>query len=126
VGPCPIRSCSRQSGSRSGSAPGRRLHERISIGDDPFARLGLAFLGQAYDVIERRPVRWRCRCSREKAWTGVSLLGPDALQEMIAADAGARVNCDFCSTTNAFSSTELEAILEDRVRGGRWSDDPAD
>jgi molecular chaperone Hsp33 len=61
-------------------------------------------------VLERRPVRFHCPCSRERATSTLSLLGPLELADMIATDGRADVTCDFCRRQYQFTAEDLEAL----------------
>lgn len=62
---------------------------------------GLRNLAEALElenlrVAPPRPLRFACRCSREKAETMLSALGNDELAEMAARDRPLRVFCHMC------------------------------
>jgi molecular chaperone Hsp33 len=64
-------------------------------------------------VLDRRPVRFRCPCSRERAVSTLALLGPAELADMIATDGRADVTCDFCRREYQFTAEDLEVIRAD-------------
>ena len=45
-----------------------------------------------------RPLKWQCRCSRERAVAAVQMLPADELSSMIAQAETAQVDCEFCGT----------------------------
>lgn len=91
--------------------PGADLHERLDP-DAPPARLVEAALGGGgFDVLQETPLIYRCPCSRERVETGLMLLPPEELLEMINDDQGARVSCEFCGTTYSFDRAGLEDLL---------------
>jgi len=61
-------------------------------------------------ILERRPVDFRCRCSREKAAASLLTLPQEELEEM-AAGKGGQVRCHFCNTLYEFSPEEVRALL---------------
>ena len=68
-------------------------------------------------VLERRPVRFHCSCSRERATATLSLLGEVELGEMIATDGRADVTCDFCRREYQFTAEEVETIRAGLISG---------
>ena len=75
--------------------------------------------GEPIEILERTPVRWRCRCSRDKIVATLASLGAKALDEMIREDNGAQVDCHFCTTRYAFSGEDLAAIALKQNEGRR-------
>jgi molecular chaperone Hsp33 len=67
---------------------------------------------ETLSVLHHEPVMFRCQCSVERVEGGVSLLGPEELQEMIDLDEAARVRCDFCAERYVIGIERLAAIRE--------------
>jgi molecular chaperone Hsp33 len=61
-------------------------------------------------LLDRRPVRFYCPCSRTRAATSLALLGNVELSEMILEDGKAEVTCNFCRARYQFDEAELETI----------------
>lgn len=74
------------------------------------ARLGLADL----ETFESRPLRFGCRCSREKVETTLLTLPREDLVEMIAEDHEHDVTCHFCAERYAVTPAEIETLLRQR------------
>ena len=73
----------------------------------------LAALGDRFgeiQLLDRRPVRFHCPCSRPRAATSLALLGNAELSEMILEDGKAEVTCNFCRARYQFDEAELETI----------------
>jgi molecular chaperone Hsp33 len=68
-------------------------------------------------VLDRRPVRFFCPCSRERAGASLALLGPADLSAMILDDGKAEVTCNFCRARYEFDDKALEQIRR-RAAGG--------
>jgi molecular chaperone Hsp33 len=66
-------------------------------------------------VLEERPLRFRCRCTRERVIGALLTLGPDELRAMQAEQGQADVSCHFCNEAYHVSGTEL---LELAARAG--------
>jgi len=64
----------------------------------------------ALNILDERPVRFHCPCSRERAASSIGLLGEADLATMIQEDGEAEVTCDFCRTQYQFSDVDLEEI----------------
>ena len=73
----------------------------------------VAALGERFgeiQLLDRRPVRFHCPCSRTRAATSLALLGNADLSEMILEDGRAEVTCNFCRARYQFDDAELETI----------------
>jgi molecular chaperone Hsp33 len=64
----------------------------------------------ALSVLEARPVRFFCPCSRERAAASLALLGAADLAAMILEDGKAEVICNFCRARHDFTAAELELM----------------
>lgn len=78
----------------------------------PEALLARAFAGIEYDVLERRPVEFRCSCSRDRSRQALKLLERDDLLALVA-EGKATVDCHFCNTRYEFSEAELATLLQE-------------
>jgi molecular chaperone Hsp33 len=66
------------------------------------------------EVLEQKPVRFHCPCSRERAERALMLLGQDELRGIIEADSAkgaTEVVCQFCTATYSITIAELERLL---------------
>ena len=59
-------------------------------------------------LLDRRPVRFDCPCSRARAGSSLALLGETELAAMILDDGKAEVTCNFCRARYEFDEAELE------------------
>lgn len=76
--------------------------------------VGLAFgrVGEdAVEVVERRPLTWKCRCSVEKIEDTLAALPRAELRAMVDEDHGAEVRCHFCSTVYTITEQRLRDLL---------------
>ena len=64
-------------------------------------------------AFRRRPLRFACRCSRERVANMLGALPADDIAE-IKEDLETVVTCEFCSARYVFSLADLEAALEPR------------
>lgn len=86
----------------------------LRSGDTPEAILRRIFT-DGLEILEARPVRFHCPCSRERAERALLLLGAEAIREIIDADrhkGATEVICQFCTADYHLTIAELEALLE--------------
>ena len=82
-------------------------------GDSPERMLTRIF-DNDLQILENKPVRFHCPCSKERAERALMLLGRDELSAIIEADAekgATEVVCQFCTALYSISISELEALL---------------
>lgn len=61
------------------------------------------------DLREARPVRYRCRCSRERLRRHMALLEPADRDPLRLADGSIEAECVFCGTVYRFAADEIRA-----------------
>jgi molecular chaperone Hsp33 len=62
-------------------------------------------------VVERGPVRFRCRCSRRKVQQVLISLGDTELREIFAEQGQVEVLCNFCSARYVFGNADVEGLI---------------
>jgi molecular chaperone Hsp33 len=62
-------------------------------------------------VVERGPVRFRCRCSRQKVQRVLIGLGAAELREILADQGMVEVRCNFCSARYRFAAAAVEDLI---------------
>ena len=74
--------------------------------------VGAVFTGRlgALRVLDRRPVKFFCPCSRDRAGASLAILGSADLSAMILDDGKAEVICNFCRARYDFDDKDLEQI----------------
>jgi molecular chaperone Hsp33 len=83
-------------------------------GDSPERMLTRIF-DRDLQILENRPVRFHCPCSKERAERALMLLGGTELQAIIEADAekgATEVVCQFCTSAYMITIAELESLLK--------------
>ena len=85
--------------------------ELLKADPDPEALLHAALPGLALEVLEKRPIAYRCDCSRERMERALISLGREELRAMIDEQGSAELTCRFCDNVQRFSREELEALL---------------
>jgi len=61
------------------------------------------------------PLRWQCRCSRQRAISGLKMLPADELAQLVDAREVTLVSCDFCHTTYEITAAEAEQAFLDTI-----------
>jgi molecular chaperone Hsp33 len=82
-------------------------------GDTPEVVLGRIF-GDDVEVLDRRPVRFHCPCSKERVERALMLLGEPELRAIYEKDRAAgftEVTCEFCTSRYELSSAELLELI---------------
>jgi molecular chaperone Hsp33 len=98
---------------------GGALARALSAGATDAAALAREVMGEdAADlrILDARPVRFACQCSRERAVDSLALLGSAELAAMIAEDGKAEVICNFCRERYDFSAVDLENIRREHQK----------
>jgi molecular chaperone Hsp33 len=89
------------------------IEELLHSGQTPEDVLALLFEGIEYEVLEERPLRFQCDCSRERSEKALIALGREELEHLLASEGQAVVDCHFCHERYVFDAVELELILEE-------------
>lgn len=64
-----------------------------------------------FTLLDRKPVRFHCPCTRERAERALLLLGAQEIEELRERpEGGAELKCEFCLTAYNFSDEELEDL----------------
>ena len=77
-------------------------------------------------MLERRETRYACDCSRERVERALVSLGKGELEDMIATQHGAEVDCHFCNRRYEFSEGDLRALLAAATSKGNHKTDPSE
>ncbi len=65
------------------------------------------------EILEKRALRYRCRCSPERVRNALAALGREEIEAMIRKGEPARVTCHFCHREYEVSLAELQSLLEE-------------
>ena len=88
------------------------MTELLKADPDPEALLRAALPGLPLEVLEKRPIGYRCDCSRERMERALISLGREELREMIDEGREIEVNCQFCNRHYLVSVEELRALYD--------------
>src|SRR5699024_7235556 len=84
----------------------------IREGNSPEQILERLFGTDDVTIHGRLPVRFQCRCSKERVERAVLGMGRDEIQNMIDEDHGAEATCHFCHEVYYLSEQELETLKQ--------------
>ncbi|MDQ3799833.1 MAG: Hsp33 family molecular chaperone HslO [Acidobacteriota bacterium] len=73
------------------------------------ARLALGEID--FEVLEEKPVEFKCNCSLERAVGLIASLGQTEVRSMLEEDKGATMTCGFCNEHYRLSEEDLRGIL---------------
>lgn len=63
-------------------------------------------------MLDKLPVAFQCKCSKERFGAAIISLGSAEIQEMINEDGQAEAQCHFCRETYHFDKQELESFIQ--------------
>ena len=88
----------------------RPVTELLDEGMTPEGLLEELLKGMDVTVLEKRPVAYRCDCSRERVTKSLAALPKEDLQEMIDDAKPVEVRCQFCNEKYEFAIEELKKL----------------
>ena len=88
------------------------ISSMIEKGNTPEQILEQLFVGEKINMLEKLPVTFKCKCSKERIAQAITGLGNEEIDQMIDQDHGAEANCHFCNETYRFTEIELEALKQ--------------
>jgi molecular chaperone Hsp33 len=86
--------------------------DAIRGGADAVEMLRLALGNIPFDMLDARPVEFRCKCSYERVVSIVTALGREEVEDMLEKDKGAELTCHFCNSVYYLDEDALRSILE--------------
>jgi molecular chaperone Hsp33 len=75
----------------------------------------LALLLGETQLLEERPVAFRCRCDHERVTRAILAMGRAEIEDALAKDGRAEAVCEFCSERYVVESRELRALLDGTI-----------
>ena len=85
-------------------------------GADAVQLLERVLEGQEPELLERRPVAYKCYCSRERVSRAIISMGKEEMQSLIEEQGGAEQTCQFCDKVYRFTKEDLQELLEEATR----------
>lgn len=88
------------------------IEAMLSSGQTPEQVTALLFGEMAYTVLEKRPLTFKCTCSRERSEKALLSLGRAELESLLA-EGEAIIDCHFCHERYLFDRDDLEILLNE-------------
>ena len=89
------------------------LRQLLQDGKTPDEILALAFADIEYEELEKRPIQFKCDCSRQRTEQALITLGVEELRDLIDTVGEAVIDCHFCHEQYFFDKDELTWLLEE-------------
>ena len=67
--------------------------------------------GLEHETVERKPIEYRCNCSRERVSDALRACGEDELRSMATEGKNTEVTCQFCDKVYNFTPEELLTLI---------------
>jgi molecular chaperone Hsp33 len=71
--------------------------------------LDVVLAGLDREVVERRGLRYHCRCRRERLQQHLAVVAPEELASLQGEDGAIEAECAFCGVLYRFAPSELDA-----------------
>ena len=84
----------------------------VREGAGPEQLLKMALGEIDFEILDEKPVSFKCNCSMERAIELISSLGRNEVESMLSEDNGAVMSCGFCSEIYQLDETHLQEILD--------------
>lgn len=88
------------------------LYAALAAGVDDAGELARRVAGDRIEILDRRPVVFRCGCSRDRVASALTLVGAAELRAMLDEDGGAEVTCNFCRERYRLGREDLTRMLD--------------
>ncbi|MCS6926386.1 MAG: Hsp33 family molecular chaperone HslO [Candidatus Binatia bacterium] len=76
--------------------------------------LALVLEGFAPVTIDDMPVRFSCRCNRDRVLDMLAALGKAEVEDLLTTEGAAAVTCEFCGELYTVGRTELDVLFSDQ------------
>jgi len=84
----------------------------VQEGYTPEQMLQRLFASEEIQFLETMPVRFQCKCSKDRIIRAIKGLGQEEIKSMIEEDHGAEATCHFCNEVYHVSEAELTELLK--------------
>lgn len=85
--------------------------QMLEAGLTPEDIAALILTGLDMRILEKKPVRWQCGCSRERVTRALLSVGKGTLVDMIMEGKPIEMNCQFCNKTYTFQTEDVKQML---------------
>ncbi len=86
--------------------------QMVSDGATPEEMLGAALGSLPVSVLERRPVRFACRCNPQKVFEVIAALGRSEADRLIREEGRVEVQCRFCGERYVLMVEQVAAVFD--------------
>jgi len=87
------------------------MDELLADGQSPEDVLARWFGEVEYDLLEKRPLTFKCSCSRERTAQALLALGKEGLQDLLDSEGEAEIDCQFCRQSYKFGADDLRWLI---------------
>jgi len=91
------------------------VSQMVREGASPQDILGHILEGFGPVTVDTMPVRFSCRCSRNRVLGTLVALGKEEIEDLLATEGEAIVTCEFCGERYTIGREELGALLTESV-----------
>jgi molecular chaperone Hsp33 len=88
------------------------LHAALAAGTEDAGALARTIAGEGVEILDERPVAFRCGCTHDRVMSALALCGAAELRSMLTEDGGAEVTCNFCRERYRIGPAELVRMLD--------------
>ena len=82
----------------------------VKTGKTPEDILALIFSGISHHILEKKPLSYRCLCSRERVERALISLGSEELQKLMEEQENTEITCEYCCRIYYFEKQDLRAL----------------
>ena len=68
-------------------------------------------LGHELEIMDRRTLQWKCRCSQKRVESMLVSLGKGQLQEILEEDKQVQITCEYCNQQYTVNEPTLKEII---------------
>lgn len=86
---------------------------------DPAEMLRTVLSDFDLEILTVDPIEYRCYCSRERTERALLSLGSGELEDIIAEQGGAELQCQFCDKIHVFTASELQVMADELRKKGK-------
>lgn len=95
-------------------ARAKPVSQLVREGMTPQEILAHVLEGFDFTVVTEMPVRFSCRCSRERVLSTLMAMGRQEMHDLLAEEGQASVTCEFCNERYTISREEIEKMFVER------------
>jgi molecular chaperone Hsp33 len=81
------------------------------LATDPDRLLSQVFAGHDLRLFETQPVRFQCRCSRQRVASLLRSLGEAEVRDVLAEQGAVTITCEFCQRPYTFDAVDVEELF---------------